>query len=830
MSTGTPNPDRASRAELPTQMATPRHLPATIATASGHADATKLTLPPGEDLAGQVLGDFRLDRLLGRGGMGAVWAGVQISLDRPVAVKILPVHLAAKEGFRERFSLEAKAVGRINSPHVVQVYGAGTSPEGLHYFAMEYVEGADLGYRLKHGLRPNTREALDVVTQAARGLAAAGEHGVIHRDIKPGNMMITQRGQVKLMDFGLVRLASEAQSLTMTGTIMGTVTYFSPEQGRGLRCDQRTDLYALGIVFYELLTGALPFTGEDATSIIYQHIHVAPRPPKEIDPRISEDFQAVVLKCLQKDPDHRYRDANDLLADLERLAAGARPITAYRDPASLRSGATVIRSGEFAVERRKRAWLGGVIVALLAVVGLGAWWFSRSPPIVAAPTMLTPPAVATLPAGPRPADIDTLLAAGQLTEARRISQAQLRAHPDDLGWQTASSHVDQAQGMELVAQAEVALARNDLEAAGSAAAAAASLVGNQPRLKAVESTLAEREGVRRQRERTLAEAEALLSEGQTARAVEVLDRLAASATGDVAVAAAVRRAHLANQKAVDLARAVQEQLTQGDAAMRRKDHDAAQLAYTAAKQLDPVNAQASTGLAAVAAARTRTATLSEELAVAAKDPTRRAEAERLLTELRAHAPGSPQLAVAEGLLASARLTDDDAKRRKVEAEAEAEARTTADSRAVLAALGDLTQPLPTVERAVATFLTAHPTRPERDQFTRRLDDRRARAEVELLLIGLDAAVRSGSAAAIAAAVADPDYAQSLSELSNDSGLVFVSRLDDFARDGERATARLSIDHALATFPQRTLTCLADLVRDHGHWRISKVAVQPPSTP
>ncbi len=815
-------------------MATPRHLAATLPTVSALADATAVTLPPGEDLAGRLLGDFRLDRLLGRGGMGAVWAGVQASLDRPVAVKILPAHLAAKEGFRERFSLEAKAVGRINSPHVVQVYGAGTSAEGLHYFAMEYVEGADLAHRLKHGLRPNNREALDLVIQAARGLAAAGEHGVIHRDIKPGNMMITQRGQVKLMDFGLVRLASEAQSLTMTGTIMGTVTYFSPEQGRGLRCDQRTDLYALGIVFYELLTGALPFTGEDATSIIYQHIHVAPRPPKEIDPRISEDFQAVVLKCLQKDPDHRYRDANDLLADLERLVAGARPISAYRDPASLRSGATVIRSGEFAIERRKRFWVGSGIAALVTVVALGSWWFLSGRPLTSAPAALPPsPPLATQPAGPQPADIATLLAAGQLTEARRIAQAQVRVRPDDLAWQTASAQVDQAQGMELIAQAEAALARDDLDAAGAAAAAAASLVGDHPRLQAVEATLGELEGARRQRERILAEAEALLSEGQTARAVEVLDRLAASATADLVVAAAVRRAHLADDKAADLARAVKEQLAQGDAAMKRKDHDAAQLAYTAAKQLDPVNVPASKGLEAVAAARTRTASLSDELAVAAKDPTRRPEAERLLTDLRTHAPGSPQLAVAEGLLASARLNDDDAKRRTDEAKRrtdENDARTDADSRAVLAALDDLKQPLPVVEQAVAGFLAAHPTRPERSLFTRRLDDRRARFEVEQLLTGLDAAVRSGSAAAIATAVADPDYAQALGELATDRGLVFVSRLDDFTRDGEHASAQLSIDHALSTFPQRTLTCLADLVRDHGRWRISKVAVQPPTTP
>jgi serine/threonine-protein kinase len=192
----------------------------------------------------QVWGDFELGALLGRGGMGAVYRGRQISLDRPVAIKVLPSHLSENENFRQRFQLEAKAVAQISSPHVVGVYFAGQH-DGHHYFAMEFVEGKDLGVRLRDGYKPTHREALDLVTQAARGLAAAGELGIVHRDIKPGNMMVTNKGLVKLMDFGLVRMArSEDTGLTMAGTVMGTVSYFSPEQGRGERCDCRTDIYA----------------------------------------------------------------------------------------------------------------------------------------------------------------------------------------------------------------------------------------------------------------------------------------------------------------------------------------------------------------------------------------------------------------------------------------------------------------------------------------------------------------------------------------------------------------------------------------------------------
>ncbi|MBA3847004.1 MAG: serine/threonine protein kinase, partial [Planctomycetes bacterium] len=347
---------------------------------SDHSAATLMQprpLPGSEDLTGQVWGDFALEGLLGRGGMGAVYRARQVSLDRPVAVKVLPPHLGANENFRTRFALEAKAVAQLNSPHVIQVYAAGQH-DGHHYFAMEFVEGTDLQRKIRDGFKATYRQALDLVTQGARGLVAAGEHGIVHRDIKPANMMITAKGVLKLMDFGLVKLVSSNEGMTMAGTIMGTVNYFSPEQGRGESCDQRTDIYALGVVFYELLTGKLPFTGADATSVIYQHIHTAPRKPKEIDPQIPEDYQAVVLKCLQKEPRERYATADDLLADLDNIAEGRKPQTAYTDPKSLRAGATIIKSPQFSAEKvdekgdkaRSRWPLYAAIVLVLAGGGM----------------------------------------------------------------------------------------------------------------------------------------------------------------------------------------------------------------------------------------------------------------------------------------------------------------------------------------------------------------------------------------------------------------------------------------------------------------------------
>ncbi len=338
-----------------------------------HVDGTRAPGITGSGThKGQIWGDFAFVRLLGKGGMGAVYLGRQLSLDRPVAIKVLPPHLSENAGFKARFQLEAKAVAQISSPNVIQVYAAGEH-EGNHYFAMEFVEGQDLSQRLKGGWRPTRADAVELVLQAARGLAAAGEHGIVHRDIKPGNMMIDRKGTLKLMDFGLVKLAAENHSLTMTGTVMGTVSYFSPEQGRGQPCDQRTDLYALGVVFYEMLTGKLPFTGTDATSVIYQHIHVAPVPPRQVDATIPEPWQSVILRLMAKQAEDRYQTATDLVADLERLKAG-QPL-----PRTAAAGGA---------KRRPVALIAAGAAALIVVAGIACWAMWTPAPLPAPPAKL----------------------------------------------------------------------------------------------------------------------------------------------------------------------------------------------------------------------------------------------------------------------------------------------------------------------------------------------------------------------------------------------------------------------------------------------------------
>ena len=226
-------------------------------------------------MIGKTLGDFEIKEEIGRGGMGQVYKARQISLDRDVAIKILPGNLSEVEEFRERFDLEAKVVASLIHENILQIYSKGITDEGIHYFAMEYVDGEDLADKIKRGLTFSEAEVINIVAQACRGLEAAWKKNVIHRDIKPSNIMVTKSGIVKIADFGLARSLDATRKLTQTHMYMGTVAYTSPEQGEGKPLDQRTDIYSLGIVFYQLLTGSVPFTAETPSAVIYKHVYEA---------------------------------------------------------------------------------------------------------------------------------------------------------------------------------------------------------------------------------------------------------------------------------------------------------------------------------------------------------------------------------------------------------------------------------------------------------------------------------------------------------------------------------------------------------------------------
>jgi predicted Ser/Thr protein kinase len=780
----------------------------------------------------QIWGDFEIGELLGRGGMGAVYRGRQISLDRPVAIKVLPSNLSENANFRQRFQLEAKAVAQISSPHVVGVYYAGVH-EGHHYFAMEYVEGQDLSVKVRDGFKPTHREALDLVAQAARGLAVAGDLGIVHRDIKPANMMVTKKGLVKLMDFGLVRVAqAEDTGLTMAGTIMGTVSYFSPEQGRGERCDCRTDIYALGVVFYELLTRRLPFTGGDATSVIYQHIHQAPKPPKEIDPSIPEGYQAVVLKCIQKDPDHRYQTANDLLKDLDALANGLDPATAFHDLKALRAGGTLVKKQAFDAENGSRRWLWAAALAVVVGAGIGGYVFLQSPPKPAIEPVKLPTEHITAPVKPVTSVTPSLgtdvsearkrLAAGDLSGARAMVSNGLQTAPQDAAWQSLNRELDAAQGGVELQRVEEALKANDLTTATTALATATRLLPADERVKSLQTQLDSRSDSRKQRSRLITEAETLLSEGNPARAEELLAPIAAADPSDEVAATLLRRARKQNEELTARSTAMQERLAQGEDALARKDIDAALLHFTAAQQFDAKNARAAAGLEQVTKAKGVLSGLREQFEKAIKERNL-IGAETSLKAMRQIAPGSPTLVLAENEFTNSKLVEET----QAKTASEKEALVVAQAAALGKLFDDPTQSVPVLEQSLASFVERNgANRPEKAALEIKLEDRRCRAAVILRLAELDAALVKSAGKTISTMVSDTAFATSLSEIASEPGLVFVSSMNTFTRTGDSAIANVSVRHALATYPERTLKFTYTLTRANGGWLISGATLQP----
>jgi serine/threonine-protein kinase len=270
-------------------------------------------------------GRYELHRRLGRGGMAEVYLARDQLLDRPVAVKVLFPALATDAGFVERFRREAQAAANLQHPNIVSVFDWGEA-NGTYFIVMEYVEGHTLADTIRDEGRLHPDRAAEITADIAAALGFAHRNRVVHRDVKPGNVLITRDGGVKVADFGIARALSDSsdQNLTKTGSVMGTATYFSPEQARGAPVDPRSDLYSLGVVLYEMTTGHPPFAGDSAVAIAYKHVQENPVPPRRLDPALPETLEAITLKCLAKNPANRYPAAQDLRADLRRYLDGSR--------------------------------------------------------------------------------------------------------------------------------------------------------------------------------------------------------------------------------------------------------------------------------------------------------------------------------------------------------------------------------------------------------------------------------------------------------------------------------------------------------------------------
>ena len=274
-------------------------------------------------MVGETLSHFKIIEKLGEGGMGVVYRGVDLDLDRPVAIKILPPEAQQNEESVARFLREAKTASKLQHPAVTTIYEFGVK-DNLRYLVMELVEGKTLRGILKSGPLP-IRQVLEIAIQVADALSLADEKGIIHRDIKSENIMLTDRGQVKILDFGLAKMMETSERVahdayqTVGDMVLGTVSYMSPEQALGAKLDGRTDIYSTGVVLYEMAAGTLPFTGSSPSVVLAKVLNQPPPPVTDYNVEVPPSLQKMVAKCLEKNRDHRYQNALSFLADLRAI-------------------------------------------------------------------------------------------------------------------------------------------------------------------------------------------------------------------------------------------------------------------------------------------------------------------------------------------------------------------------------------------------------------------------------------------------------------------------------------------------------------------------------
>ncbi len=308
--------------------------PASQAPTISDTAKTQTLAPERKDpLIGKTLGGCRISRKIGSGGMGAVYEALHLGLDKKVAIKILPPEFTSHATALERFQREARAAAKLEHANIVQVLNVGNEG-GYNFIVMQFVEGESLGRLVSQRKALPWQEALKFVREAARGLASAHAAGVIHRDIKPDNILVSKDGAAKVADFGLARTLDSGVSLSTTGQIMGTPDYMSPEQAQAQKIDGRGDIYSLGATFYFLLCGKKPFQADTPLAIIMKHVSEPPRPLRDANPDVPVAVENVIAKMMAKKPEDRFPDCDALIAALDELERGGTPVSSSALPAA----------------------------------------------------------------------------------------------------------------------------------------------------------------------------------------------------------------------------------------------------------------------------------------------------------------------------------------------------------------------------------------------------------------------------------------------------------------------------------------------------------------
>lgn len=353
-----------------------------------------------------VAGRYEVRALLARGGMATVYEAIDLRLDRVVALKVMHPHLAADPGFVARFEREAKSAARLSHPHVVGVYDQGEA-NGLVYLAMEFIPGRTLRDVIRDYGPLTTEQALVLLEPVVEALAAAHAAGIVHRDIKPENVLISNDGRVKVADFGLARAVTTSETQATAGVLIGTVAYLAPEQVERGEADARTDMYSAGICLFEMITGQVPHGGDSPLSVAYQHVNADVPAPSTVRAGIPAEADAITLTATRRDPQRRYRSAQDMLADIRRVRAALPAPTPFIDTPAMNdtlvvgTGATHgIRQPNYDSSRahddvddyddydetsdRRRRPVARIMVVLavlmvLAGAGFAGWWLSAGP-------------------------------------------------------------------------------------------------------------------------------------------------------------------------------------------------------------------------------------------------------------------------------------------------------------------------------------------------------------------------------------------------------------------------------------------------------------------